>query len=48
MLDAVRALSAKPKLPILDEPAAGLLNREIAALDAMLVGRCASGAPPSS
>ena len=38
MLDVVRALAAKPKLLLLDEPAAGLRNREIDALDALLVG----------
>ena len=32
-----RMLIAKPKLLLLDEPAAGLRNREIAALDALLV-----------
>jgi branched-chain amino acid transport system ATP-binding protein len=37
MLDLVRALAARPKLLLLDEPAAGLRNREIAALDALLV-----------
>jgi branched-chain amino acid transport system ATP-binding protein len=37
MLDLTRALAAKPKLLLLDEPAAGLRNREIAALDALLV-----------
>ncbi len=37
MLDLARALAAKPKLILLDEPAAGLRNREIAALDALLV-----------
>ena len=37
MLDLARALAAKPKLLLLDEPAAGLRNREIAALDALLV-----------
>ena len=36
-LDLVRALAAKPKLLLLDEPAAGLRNREIAALDALLI-----------
>lgn len=37
MLDLTRALAARPKLLLLDEPAAGLRNREIAALDALLV-----------
>jgi branched-chain amino acid transport system ATP-binding protein len=37
MLDLARALAGKPKLLLLDEPAAGLRNREIAALDALLV-----------
>jgi branched-chain amino acid transport system ATP-binding protein len=37
MLDLARALAAKPKLILLDEPAAGLRNREIEALDALLV-----------
>jgi branched-chain amino acid transport system ATP-binding protein len=37
MLDLARALASKPKLLLLDEPAAGLRNREIAALDALLV-----------
>jgi branched-chain amino acid transport system ATP-binding protein len=37
MLDLARALACRPKLLLLDEPAAGLRNREIAALDALLV-----------
>jgi len=37
MLDLARALASRPKLLLLDEPAAGLRNREIAALDALLV-----------
>jgi branched-chain amino acid transport system ATP-binding protein len=37
MLDLARALAARPRLLLLDEPAAGLRNREIAALDALLV-----------
>jgi branched-chain amino acid transport system ATP-binding protein len=36
-LDLARALAGKPRLLLLDEPAAGLRNREIAALDALLV-----------
>ena len=36
-LDLARALASRPKLLLLDEPAAGLRNREIAALDALLV-----------
>jgi branched-chain amino acid transport system ATP-binding protein len=37
MLDLARALAARPKLLLLDEPAAGLRNREIAALDRLLM-----------
>ena len=37
ILDVVRALACQPKLLLLDEPAAGLRNREIKALDTMLV-----------
>jgi branched-chain amino acid transport system ATP-binding protein len=36
-LDLARALASRPRLLLLDEPAAGLRNREIAALDALLV-----------
>jgi branched-chain amino acid transport system ATP-binding protein len=36
-LDLLRAIACKPRLLLLDEPAAGLRNREIAALDRMLL-----------
>lgn len=37
LLELSRALAVKPQLLLLDEPAAGLRNREIAALDRLLV-----------
>jgi len=40
MLDVCRALACRPRLLLLDEPAAGLRNREIAALDALLAELC--------
>ena len=36
MLELARALAIRPRLLLLDEPAAGLRNREIAALDGLL------------
>ncbi len=37
LLDLARALACRPRLLLLDEPAAGLRNREISALDALLL-----------
>ncbi|MCB8821094.1 ABC transporter ATP-binding protein [Microvirga rosea] len=40
LLELARALAIRPRLLLLDEPAAGLRNREIAALDALLTDLC--------
>jgi branched-chain amino acid transport system ATP-binding protein len=37
MLDVARALAARPRILLLDEPAAGLRNREISFIDDLLV-----------
>jgi branched-chain amino acid transport system ATP-binding protein len=41
MLELARALAIRPRLLLLDEPAAGLRNREIDTLDHLLVELCA-------
>jgi len=40
MLELARALAISPKLLLLDEPAAGLRNREIETLDRILTELC--------
>jgi len=40
LLDLARALACRPKLLLLDEPAAGLRNREISMLDQRLIELC--------
>ena len=42
-LDVARALSCRPRLLLLDEPAAGLRNREIAFIDRVLIDLAAQG-----
>jgi branched-chain amino acid transport system ATP-binding protein len=39
MLDVARAFASRPRLVLLDEPAAGLRNREISSIDQLLVER---------
>jgi branched-chain amino acid transport system ATP-binding protein len=43
LLDLARALACRPRLLLLDEPAAGLRKREIQALDALLVSLARGG-----
>jgi branched-chain amino acid transport system ATP-binding protein len=43
LLDLARALACRPRLLLLDEPAAGLRKREIQALDDLLVGLARQG-----
>jgi len=40
LLELARALAVRPRILLLDEPAAGLRNREIGALDALLTRLC--------
>ena len=40
LLELARALAIRPRLLLLDEPAAGLRNREISALDELLTDLC--------
>ena len=46
MLELARALAISPKLLLLDEPAAGLRNREIETLDRLLTELCDATASP--